>query len=249
MADALASGASVLRDVGVQVPLRPPRKRRSGLRSMILALFAYTPRYTTDLRGFGVATDWFATMPSRRARIAPSHRDRYPSRTPAPRASPHGKCATAFRAAARSSKPHALSSRCRARHGSLACWSIPVRSRPRRSSRPCSPRRRGASTSPRVQTSTHRRWSATHRTGDPGRSRREFVGLPRSKSRSPLSTPASVRTDSSGRRRSTCRTTDSSRYQGAEIRSYTVGRHFSWGHQSPKRFSQRFEQFTGLRGT
>jgi hypothetical protein len=31
MADALASGASVLRDVGVQVPLRPPAERVYGL--------------------------------------------------------------------------------------------------------------------------------------------------------------------------------------------------------------------------
>lgn len=31
MADALASGASVLRDVGVQVPLRPPTERVYGL--------------------------------------------------------------------------------------------------------------------------------------------------------------------------------------------------------------------------
>jgi hypothetical protein len=38
MADALASGASVLRDVGVQVPLRPHKKqfdKLSGLRSSV----------------------------------------------------------------------------------------------------------------------------------------------------------------------------------------------------------------------
>ena len=38
MADALASGASVLRDVGVQVPLRPQNEHPAGLDLRILAV-------------------------------------------------------------------------------------------------------------------------------------------------------------------------------------------------------------------
>ena len=43
MADALASGASVLRDVGVQVPLRPPAERVYGLSgAKVTKLFGLT---------------------------------------------------------------------------------------------------------------------------------------------------------------------------------------------------------------
>ena len=54
MADALASGASVLRDVGVQVPLRPPnvlnRVIKAG-RSVVVAGPEHVEKGLGDLRG------------------------------------------------------------------------------------------------------------------------------------------------------------------------------------------------------
>ena len=39
MADALASGASVLRDVGVQVPLRPPQDEATNSQELVASFF------------------------------------------------------------------------------------------------------------------------------------------------------------------------------------------------------------------
>lgn len=39
MADALASGASVLRDVGVQVPLRPPQDEATNSQEFVASFF------------------------------------------------------------------------------------------------------------------------------------------------------------------------------------------------------------------
>ena len=39
MADALASGASVLRDVGVQVPLRPPQDEATNSSEFVASFF------------------------------------------------------------------------------------------------------------------------------------------------------------------------------------------------------------------
>ena len=49
MADALASGASVLRDVGVQVPLRPQNRAEASHRSRVTRLDCAGPRDPVEL--------------------------------------------------------------------------------------------------------------------------------------------------------------------------------------------------------